>query len=567
MQHFLPRFSLPVSASMLLALTASVAVYAQVPASVDPAKVERRFEADIQPAVRMKSSIGTPSASEPPPAALPQAPVSPFTLTMVAIEGNTVYGVSAMEALYAEYQGKKISNKEAQAVAQAITQQYRKDGYVLTQAFVAGQDPETGTLLIRVVEGFIANINIEGVIRQESGKRYLIEAMSEKIKAQRPFNINTLERFMLLFDDLPGAAARAVVRPSANTFGAADLTVNMTHKLVEASATTNNRGSKYIGPFQHSFTLATNSLLRVYERVLLRYITSSPAHELQFFQIQQENTMDELGTRLVFDLSQTYTQPSVRPGIPDIDGKSSFMQAKLSRPVIRSRKENLTPRIALDYRRSSTDLFNLNFAEDRITTLRGGVTYDVADWLGGVTLIDAEVSHSLHLFNPTIAGANRSRPDADETYTKITLDASRIHPLPHDFSVLTAATAQYSFNRLLSAEQFALGGINFGQAYDPAELSGDHGAAGKVELRYGRETDLPYLNAYQLFAYYDIGSVWTRDVPADNRKSLASTGVGTRVNFTPALSGSVEVGLPLTRRVAAEGNRDPRLFFSVTGRF
>lgn len=547
----------------LAALLASAALpaLAQVPSSVAPGKVEQRFEtpsATMAPATAPRVQV--PSA----PATAPRPSMQPFTLNAVSFEGNTVYTGDELTSYAAEYTGKQVTAAEAQAIAAAVTQHYRANGYILSQAVVAGQ--EGGNLRIRVIEGFIANVIIEGEVRQSSDRR-IIEGIAENIKNERPFRLSTLERNLLLLDDLPGATARGVIRPSTTTFGAADLVVNMTHKLWEGSFTTDNRGSEFIGPHQHSVTLAANSLLRVYDRTLLRYVTTSPLDELQFFAIEHEQQLNSNGTRLNINASETITEPSVRPAIPDIDGESTFIQARVSHPFIRSRKENLTGRVLFDYRTSETDLFGVNISNDRIRALRAGAQYDFADRFDGVTLVDGQVSQGLNIANATHPfSSDGSRADATAVFTKFNLDVSRIHQLPYNFSLLTAASGQYSVDNLLPAEQFSVGGVGFGQAYDPAEISGDHGLAGRAELRYGEATDYSYLASYQLFGYYDIGAVWTRGVP-DDRESLASTGFGVRANFTPWLSGTAEMGFPLTRDVAAEGDDDPRFFFSVTGRF
>jgi hemolysin activation/secretion protein len=90
-----------------------------------------------------------------------------------------------------------------------------------------------------------------------------------------------------------------------------------------------------------------------------------------------------------------------------------------------------------------------------------------------------------------------------------------------------------------------------------------------VELRYGQPVGAEWFNSYQLYGYYDIGSVFINDPEpgTDNRLSLASIGTGVRANFTPNLYGYLELGLPLTRVVASEGDKDPRLFFSITARY
>jgi hemolysin activation/secretion protein len=131
-------------------------------------------------------------------------------------------------------------------------------------------------------------------------------------------------------------------------------------------------------------------------------------------------------------------------------------------------------------------------------------------------------------------------------------------------------------NTLLIDEQFSLGGADFGSAYDPSELLGDSGVAGRAELRYSRDGDFQWVPSYQFYTFYDIGTVWNRDAGAgtSDEASLADAGVGLRFNAQIPLSGTFEFAYPLTRPVAADvgaggdgSGFHPRAFFSLAYRF
>lgn len=561
MQPFVFAMKRPVSAAFAMLLMTGSAL-AQVPTSVDPAQVERRFE----------ERLPTAPSVEPAPAQLPAAPPPAamkdqrFTLRSVAIDGATVYGQEELQPLFAEYLNREISTAEARALAERITLKYRNDGYILSQAVVPKQDIKDGMLRILVVEGYVANVEITGDARDVHTPR-LLESYGEKIKQARPLHVSTLERYLLLMDDLPGATAKGVVRPSPTTFGAADLVVTMTHKTLEGSLIVDNRGTDFIGPYQYAATLGANSLFHMYERTLLRGITTTPTQELRFFDIQHENQIGTEGTRLLLTGSYSKTHPGDTLKTLDIDAMSQTYEIRALHPFIRSRTTNLVGRAEFDYRNTDTDILGLPFTNDRLRVLRLGGAYDFADAFRGVNLIDAQASQGLDIFNASESGTQRSRANGESDFTKLNLDITRTQALPVDgLSLLTAVTGQYSFSRLLASEQFAIGGPGIGSAYDPAELAGDHGIGARAELRYGDALEQPFLNSYQAFAYYDIGSVWNRDNTADNN-SLASAGLGLRLNVNQWLSGSAEVGFPLTKEVAIENDKDPRFFFSVTGRF
>ena len=79
----------------------------------------------------------------------------------------------------------------------------------------------------------------------------------------------------------------------------------------------------------------------------------------------------------------------------------------------------------------------------------------------------------------------------------------------------------------------------------------------------------------QVYNFFDYGQVWDQNsalLGQSNRdRSLASTGVGLRVNLSSRLQAGAEVSKALTRRVAAFADRaDPkpfRFYFSVAARF
>lgn len=139
-------------------------------------------------------------------------------------------------------------------------------------------------------------------------------------------------------------------------------------------------------------------------------------------------------------------------------------------------------------------------------------------------------------------------------------------------SLLAVAKGQWAFVPLLSSEQATFGGNPLGRGYDPAELIGDRGAAGSLELRYDYFTS-SYIQYMQFYAFYDIGAIWNILVndSSPRKVSASSTGLGVRFNFSKYISGNLMWAQPLTKEVAAEeliqqGWR-PRTFFSVVASF
>ena len=548
------------SAALLLSVGSPFAASAQVtpgsvPQSALPTRNEQQFKTpDIQPQA--------PAGDVTPQISIPQTAVAgklaqQFTLKSVELQDMTVYKQQDFQGLYSGKLGQTITLADAREIARSVTARYRADGYVLSQAVIPNQDLKSGVLHIRVVEGFVNKVYVEND-RNASDRRHLIEGYAQQINKMRPLNTKTLERYMLLISDLPGVTARAIIRPSPDTFGAADLVIKVSNKVFEGSFTSDNRGNKFIGPYQEQLTLTENSAVGLGERTTIRGINTIPWQELHFFDVQHEEQLGHDGTKVTLLYSHAMTHPGDILKPLDLKGTSEEYAVTLSHPFLRSRAQNLTGRLTFDARDTDSNALGTQLSRDRVRALRLGGTYDTGDKWGGVDLADAVISQGTPWFGATDDN-NTSRPGASDHFTKGNLSLSRIQTLPKGFSVLTAAEGQYSSRPLFTSEQFTLGGVGFGQAYDSGEVAGDSGIAGKIELRFGQEPGYRFFDSYQLYTYYDVGSAWVNNnAPGvKDEFSLASAGVGIRSNFNANLYGYAEVAFPLTRDVASENDSDP----------
>lgn len=553
-----------VSASSLALVPA--AANAQVASVIAPSHIEDQFKnKPIEPAKPQAPFVPETGVKQHPAAG---KTAETFILHDVQIEDSTVYPAGTFSDLYKDSIGKRITLAQAQDIAGQITTRYHKDGYILSQAIIPEQNLKKGTLHIHVVEGFFDQIVIEND-HPERDRRNLIKSYAEKIRKEQPVNIRTIERYMLLISDLPGVTAQSVIRPSSTTQGAADLVITIKNKVADASFTSDNRGNKYIGPYQEQLSGSLNSIAGLGERTTFSGINTIPEREMHYGSIQHEEQLDTEGTKLTLLASSVKTHPGDVLSQLDITGISDDFTATVSHPFIRSRTDNLIGRVEFDAHNTDNEAFGDMLDADRVRSARLGVNYNTSDRWDGVNLADFSVSKGLSWPGATDDGENRTRPVGEQEYTKSNLSVSRLQDLPANFSFLTAATGQFTNQALLQSEQMTLGGADFGRAYDTGEIAGDSGIAGKAELRYSHPLSNEWINAYQLYSYYDIGALRTNEAApgTDPEQSLASAGGGIRFNLIHNIYGYTELAFPLTKVVASEDNKDPRIFFSLSTQF
>jgi len=489
-----------------------------------------------------------------------------FVLKGVEFEHLTVFKAEDLRPDYAEYIGKPVNFSTLSQITSRITAHYRNAGYILSRAVLSPQKIEHGIVKIRIVEGVVNKVRFEGLTHKST----LLEEYAEHIHNAKPLDAATLERYLLLMEDLPGVEARAVLRPSPDMPGASDVVVNISERHVTGAVTLDNRGTRYMGPVQAGLTVDVNDVLGLFERTELRGVSAAEFHEMRFAEIIHEEQIDSDGTKLALSGGYTHTHPDYKLKPFDINGRDKIYSVDVSHPFIRSRQSNLFGDIRFDVRQTDVESLGAGLYDDKLRVLRVGGTYDMVDRWAAINRFETTLSKGFSWDTGSSVGA-RSRTNAQSDFIKGTALVSRLQPIAGPVSLYLSASGQASANTLMTAEQFGLGGSSFGSAYDPSELVGDSAVAGRAELQYNRSGDFIYVPNYQFYGFYDGGVVWNRDAFAgtESQESLTSAGFGVRFNVMEPVSGGLEFALPLTHKVAANGQDGygPRVFFSLAYRY
>ncbi len=527
-------------------------------------RLQERFRELIQPKASQEPLI--PQSDDPLPPA--QARKIRFTLNDLVVQGASVYPPESLRPLFADRLGKETTLQAVYEIAAEIEKRYRNDGYILAQVFPPAQRVAGGVVRLQVLEGFIDKVEIEG---NAGDYEPIIAGYAQRILQSRPLNNAVLERYLLLANDLPGLIAKAVLIPSFDTEGASDIILQLKASPAGGSASIDNRGTKFVGPYQASIGRTFYSPFGYSGKLDVRGINSLfQETELHYLQAGYQMPVGD-GATLAASITGNKAAPGATLKSSDVKSRSESVTLRYTYPWIRARRKNVSLRATFTYRDNITNLRGARLTEDRVRSLKLGASGDYADSFKGITLIDASMTHGLEVFGTRETAAPlTSRPRARNDFLKFNLDVARLQRLNKSTRLLLAMTGQRAVHRLLASEQFGYGGGNFGRAFDPSELSGDDGVAFKVELQYTLPEKLDYLRYLQYYAFYDWGHVRRPREPNQNtRDSAASVGLGARMNFTDTLSGGLEIAQPVIGRVNArdEAGEDPRLFVRLSKRF
>jgi hemolysin activation/secretion protein len=530
---------------------------------VDPGRVSNQIQS-ITPRMPSVSHAPIPKIAHPQVAPLAGSDKIRLKLNGVIFKGNTIFKDADLQPLLTPLLHKVITLTQLQDLVHQITVKYRQAGYILSHAVLPPQTIKEGIVRIQIIEGFISHINIKG----NPGKaQFLLESYGKYAMMSRPLQIHKLERYTLLANDIPGLSVQAVLTPSKSTPGGADLTFVTQRKRGDGYISYDNFGTKYLGPKQVTIGGDLYSLFLPGDSNALRFIVTTRPHELRYGEFVHGQFLGTNGAHLTVGVNYAETRPRFILEPLMIAGRSKLLYFDVSYPLIRDRENNLIIHSTFNYQNVTSTILGFPFYDDRIRSLVLGFSYDRADSLRGTNTFGLDMTHG---FNILGAKQHEQLSNGHSQYTRFNPTFSRLQALSSRVSVLFFVHGQYSYESLVSTEQFGVGGYDIGRGYDPSEIVGDHGISGKFELRLDTAPQFRLLQAVQYYAFYDMGKVWNIDpVTTTPVPSLTSVGCGARINFMPNLYANFFIARPLTHSVATQlvlgpNDKQIRSFFQIT---
>ncbi|MDR3534965.1 MAG: ShlB/FhaC/HecB family hemolysin secretion/activation protein [Acetobacteraceae bacterium] len=504
----------------------------------------------------------------PTPAPLAPAPgtgVGAVAVAETGFEGVTAYPDATLRALTAGLVGPAVPREEIERARLAILDLYRRDGSV----FTAVTTRLTGERLTFVVtEGYVADVDIEGDV---GPVRAQILRFLQHLQAERPLQVASLERWMLLVTDIPGITARAVLRPSTGEAGALTLAVQVSRKTVSGLVLLDNRAYQFTGPTEGLASIDVNSLTALGERTTFSFFHSFNQTQI-FGQASSEMFLGGSGLRFKVYGGAGDTVPTGPLRTTGYFGFTTTFGGQLTYPLIRQRQQTLDLVANLDAIESSVDEnLGLNGGAERLSydslrVLRVGGDYAWLDvWAGDTRSATnsavVKVSQGLPVLGASANGAaDAGRPGERIDFTKANFELSRTQTLFSPWplatvSLRTAAAGQFSRNVLPPVEAFYLGGATFNRGYYAGQVTGDSALAATVEAQLDTPValpgDWPFAPTAQFYTFYDWGQTW-ESRQTDANHTLRSVGLGVR--FYPTGTSQYEVDLEGAKRLALYPN-------------
>ncbi len=487
-----------------------------------------------------------------------------FQLNTIVVDGATAFPPDEINAFFAAIKGKKVGLGVVRDAADALEQHYRAHGYFLTRVFIPPQQIDNETMKVTVVEGYIEDITVEGL---DERTRHAVKAALTPLLQHKPIDLPSLERRLLILNDIPGISGTSVLRPG-DTLGGSSLIVTLEALKNSYQLGVNNTSSRLLGPWGYSLNADFSrpfSLPGTFDVGL-----SAGGRSLQSIQSitgRYSVGIGNDGLIASFGVLAAKARPGGSVRSLNILNNLLTVSASARYPLVRSRQLSLFAEGGFTVNRSDTDILGQRLISDQTTVGNIGLTLQQNGWLAGSTTVSTGVFHGL----PILGAMDRSAPspsvlDFDPQFTRVTYAVQRVQKLVGNWTALVSLQGQYTDSKLLSGELVSFGGTAIGRGFDPSAITGDRGFGGLLELRYDLSLPSFWAPHAQLYGFTDGGettSIATATVP-ESSQSIRSSGVGVRFYHR---HGSIDFQAAYAHRKlgSADDRANPRAL--ITGTF
>jgi hemolysin activation/secretion protein len=145
-------------------------------------------------------------------------------ISRILVEGSTVYDSDRLQEAVSGFEGRELTLEELQSAADAVTQIYLNDGYITTRAVLVDQEIVDGVVTIQIIEGTLADIQIEGTERLRP--KYISSRI--RLGAKTPLRVSELEDQLRLLRVDPLLASLEASLRASDKVGQSVLAVRVT---------------------------------------------------------------------------------------------------------------------------------------------------------------------------------------------------------------------------------------------------------------------------------------------------------------------------------------------------
>lgn len=484
------------------------------------------------------------------PIPVPTFPAPEFHVTRVAVEGATLLPDKALKGLVQPIVDRTVTLKELQEAAEGITRWYRSKGYVTSRAFVPTQEIREGLIRIRVIEGKVGEIQVEG-------NRYFSSLLLKRqirVKSGEILSLARLEEGLRRLNGHPDRKVKLILIRGAQPETTDGILKVSDRRPFHAGYGVDTLGTKVTGQIRQNLLLSHGNLTGRDDQLVVRGLVTE-------FAGLAGGTLSYLRPLTPSGVSATLDVSGVKSSLGG-DSKSLLARGDAVTvspgfifPWIRRSRFELEALSGFDVKRVRTRSDASTTSKDDLRVLYGGTNLLRQDSTGR-----SFFSQQLRWGIGSLFGASHpedpstSRAKTGGSFVRWLVNFVRVQSGPWGTSWVFRGSGQIATDRLVPAEQFRLGGFDTVRGYPEGEFLADQGFQTTVELRAPVDRFLPgsvasggtslldrLRRSLLGVAFWDFAEGFLRDPRANEDADMRLSGVGFGLRLRPTQESVLQI--------------------------
>lgn len=485
----------------------------------------------------------------------------------VQFQGGSVFELEQLFEKVKPIIGQTVSKPDLLVVLRSITAMYQEAGYALSFAFLPNQNIQDGQLTIVLVEGYVAESDIQ--IADDDVRRR-VERLAAKMQNEKPLKRETFERYLRLIENTPGYKLKVNVPKPKKVNGATLVRV----EEVETNDYELNFGldDSQEEDIRVLAGASVNSMTSYGDKLTVSTLIPNDTVD-EYYAINYQQDIGTEGLQLELSANQFESQGDDRIFVSDVpinyeeNKQRQRYSAGLKYPITLSKSTEWWVGSKLHHLDEDA-LYELNRADGLGDTV--GIDKELrysafelnSQWQyksrQNIFFLSAYVKQGIEIGSNKniISDASGERSGAENVYfTATSLTSAWRHLLSPHWRLQTKANVFWSDDILPSAEQVRYGGRRYGRGYPDGQAQGDRGYAAELELRYVQPLPNDIVRSIEPYVVVDGAKAELR--ANNNEYELSSAAVGFDISDSKHYTLGLEYAKPLGDPHYETGDRDP----------
>ena len=461
----------------------------------------------------------------------PAAAAAKFTLKDIKIVGATVFAPEGLRPLYESDLNAEITFQDLERIAEKIKAFYKKEGYLTTTAYVGEQEIKDGVVEIRVVEGKMGDLKIEG---NKEFKSPLIENYFHT-KKNEVLNFYKLQSDLIRLNQNSDLEVKTLIA-AGKAPETSDIKLDIKERVPwHLGFGTDNQGSRFTGRYRTLFSLRGSNATGRFDTFFMSTLLSQGSFGESFSYTIPVNTF---GTKFGIDGTYMQTEMGAEYREAEITGKTRIYTPYIVQEMYLGERFQAYASYGMDIQSVkkwigrtiliTNDQLRIPFAAMDLTWIGDGSRTNFGPRLD-VSLED-------------LFGASRrdhpsaSRDGSGGCFVKYEQSLSYSQRMPLESYIMLRSQYQIASRTLPSSEMLQLGGMNSVRGYPEGDFLCDTGGRASLVWVFpmyllpqslklpGSDTALRY--QIQPVIFYDVGTGHVKKVNVGEKENKLLMGAG-----------------------------------------